>query len=149
MAARPGPERLEDDELLGLLATQEHCVMSTLKADGTPHLSNMVFHWAPEERLLRFTTRAGRLKVRHLTRDPRCSVLVSSDDHWSYTVVEGTAELTAVTTTPGDATGQELVLLHGEQPDREALFAELVEEQRLVIRLPAEHLYGARLPMPD
>jgi hypothetical protein len=39
--------------------------------------------------------------------------------------------------------------LHGEDTeDRDALYAELIEQRRLVIRLHADHLYGALLPMP-
>jgi PPOX class probable F420-dependent enzyme len=141
--APPGPESLDEAAILELLGSTPHCVLSTLRADGRPHLTNMVFHWSPDERLLRFTTRAGRIKVRHLQRDPRCAVLVSSEDRWTFGVVDGTAELSAVTVEPGDETSRELRLLHGEDAD----LGLLVDEERLVIRVRIDHLYGAHLPV--
>jgi hypothetical protein len=42
-----------------------------------------------------------------------------------------------------------VVVVSGGDPDEpEALFAELVAEKRLVIRLSARRICGARLPVP-
>ena len=71
---------------------------------------------------------------------------VTSEDFWSYVVVEGRAELTPVAAAPDDATVDELVALYrsvqGEHDDWDEYRASMVEGGRLVLRLHPEHAYG-------
>ncbi|MGC5409875.1 PPOX class F420-dependent oxidoreductase, partial [Streptomyces sp. DT225] len=58
------------------------------------------------------------------------------------------AEVSEVTTTPGDAVGRELlaVIPPAARPEDEDVFLEqLVAERRVVIRLKADRLYGTAL----
>ena len=61
-------------------------------------------------------------------------------------MVEGDAELSAVSTEPGDATGQELAdlyrALNGEHPDWDEYFAAMVADERQVLRIRPTHVYG-------
>jgi hypothetical protein len=63
-------------------------------------------------------------------------------------VAEGDAELSDVTTTPGDEVGRSLLPLYETfmgPVDRDELFKRLVEERRLLIRLHVTRVYGLAL----
>jgi len=66
-------------------------------------------------------------------------------------LAEGTTQLSDVSTTPGDTAGRELLELHtafyGEL-DEDRFFDQMVADQRLVIRLRVERLYGVALDRP-
>jgi PPOX class probable F420-dependent enzyme len=120
-------------------------VVVTLKRDGRPQLSN-ISHTVGDDGMIRVSVTDGRAKTANLRRDPRVSLHVTSDDFWAWVVIEGTAELSPVTTEPGDATGQELAAAYrqiaGEHPDWDEYFAAMVDQRRIVLRIHPEHAYG-------
>jgi PPOX class probable F420-dependent enzyme len=134
-----------DDALRALLAGGTKGVLVTLKRDGRPQLSNIMYGLG-DDGVARISVTDGRAKTANLRRDPRASLHVTTDDFWSYVVAEGTAELTPVAADPGDDTVEELVELYrslnGEHPDWDEYRAAMVTDQRLVVRLRIEHLYG-------
>ena len=134
------------DALLKLLTEVDGGVLVTLKRDGRPHLSNVTHHYDPRERTIRVSLTDDRVKTRNLRRDPRASYHVTSADRWTWTVAEGTAELTPVAADPHDEVVEELIDLyravHGEHPDWDEYRAAMVQDRRLVLRLPVEHAYG-------
>jgi PPOX class probable F420-dependent enzyme len=67
-------------------------VLATLKRDGRPQLSNVVYALDDDGRIKVSTTRT-RAKARNLRRDPRVSLAVQGDTWQEYLVVEGTAEV--------------------------------------------------------
>jgi hypothetical protein len=71
---------------------------------------------------------------------------VTSDDFWSYVVIDGVAELSPVASEPGDDTVEELVELYrtiqGEHPDWDDYRAAMVRDKRLVLQIRPEHGYG-------
>ncbi|MHC3455414.1 TIGR03618 family F420-dependent PPOX class oxidoreductase [Streptomyces prasinus] len=146
--ARPGPRPLSDGALSHLLGTQQFGTLATVRRSGHPHLTTLLYHWDAEARVARFSTTADRAKPLHLRRDPRAALHVRGDDVWSFAVAEGEAEVSEVTTVPGDAVGRELLGLvpRATRPEDEAAFLEqLVAERRVVIRLKADRLYGTAL----
>ncbi|CAM5557915.1 PPOX class F420-dependent enzyme [Streptomyces pilosus] len=148
MSQRPGPRLLSDDALSDLLGTQQFGTLATVKRSGHPHMTTMVYSWDPEARVVRFSTTADRIKVTHLRRDPRAALHVQGGDVWSFAVAEGEAELTDVTTVPGDEVGRELLGMVPEAArpeDERAFLEELVAERRLVVRLKVDRLYGTAL----
>ncbi|MEU3959330.1 PPOX class F420-dependent oxidoreductase [Streptomyces buecherae] len=149
MTQRPTPPRtLTDAALSDLLGRQHFGTLATVKRSGHPHLTTMLYRWDPEPRLVRFLTTADRAKVKHLRRDPRAALHVPGGDVWSFAVAEGEAEISEVTTVPGDAVGRELleVVAKAAKPEDEAEFLErMVEERRVVLRLRVDRLYGAAL----
>ncbi|MGW6914298.1 pyridoxamine 5'-phosphate oxidase family protein [Kitasatospora sp. NPDC054939] len=150
MTQRPAPRSLSDDALSELLAGQQFGTLATVKQSGHPHLTTMVYSWDPESRTVRFSSTADRIKVRHLQRNPQAAVHVQGGDVWSFAVAEGTAEVSGITTEPGDAVGRELLGMipaaaRPEGEDEDAFLAELVAERRVVIRLHVERLYGTAL----
>lgn len=69
-------------------------------------------------------------------------------DVWSFAVAEGEAEVSEITTVPGDAVGRELLGMipkAAKPEDEEAFLEQLVAERRVVIRLKVDRLYGTAL----
>jgi PPOX class probable F420-dependent enzyme len=136
-----------EDRFADLISGQHQGVLVTLRKDGWPQLSNVTYAWYPDEQTIRVSTTADRAKTANMRRDPRVSFHVTTDDFWSYVVVDGQAELSAVAQEPGDAAVEELVGLYrtiqGEHPDWDDYRAAMVRDRRLVVRLRAERAYGS------
>jgi PPOX class probable F420-dependent enzyme len=135
-----------DDKLLALIKGNSLGVLATIKRDGRPQLSNVSYHFDPRELVIRVSITEPRAKTRNLRRDPRASILVDSDDGWSYAVAEGTAELTPPAAAPGDDTVEALITLYrniaGEHSDWDEYRQAMVTDRRVVLTLPIAHLYG-------
>jgi PPOX class probable F420-dependent enzyme len=128
-----------------IIASSSQGVLATVKRDGHPQLSNIYYVWDAEARIARITTMATRLKARVLARNPAAALYVAGSHFYAWAVAEGDAELSPVTTEPGDEVSRELLPIYeafmGPQDEAE-LFPRLVEEQRLVIRLRVTRIYG-------
>ena len=74
------------------VARHHRGVLATLKRDGRPQLSNVVYALDDDGRIKVSTTR-DRAKARNLRRDPRVSLAVQGDTWQEYLVVEGSAEV--------------------------------------------------------
>jgi PPOX class probable F420-dependent enzyme len=133
------------DDALDYARQHPKAVLATVKADGRPQLSNIMFAVGPDG-LIRISVTASRAKTANMRRDPRVSLHVTAPDFWSYAVIEADAELTPVTADPGDATADELVALYrsmqGEHPDWDEYRSAMVADQRLVARLTPTRCYG-------
>lgn len=127
-----------------------HGVLATVKADGRPQLSNVMFTRG-DDGLIRVSVTDSRAKTANLRRDPRVSLHVTAADFWSYVVLEADAELTPVAQAPDDAVVDELVEVYrsmrGEHPDWSEYRAAMVADGRLVVRLHVARVYGM-LPRP-
>ncbi|MFG2130715.1 pyridoxamine 5'-phosphate oxidase family protein [Streptomyces sp. NPDC048751] len=126
----PAPRVLTDQELSQLLRQQQFGVLASVRSTGHPHLSTVLYDWNAEERVLRISSTADRLKVRQLRRDPHASLHVSGPDVWSFAVAEGEAEI--VDPIDGAAPGSQPL------PDR-----------RVVILIQVSRLYGTALDIPS
>jgi PPOX class probable F420-dependent enzyme len=135
-----------EERYASLLAKRNQGVLVTQRAGGWPQLSNVTYAWYPDEQLIRVSVTDDRAKTRNLRRDRRASFHVTSDDFWSYVVVDGHAELSEVARDPRDAAVEELIELYrtvrGEHPDWDDYRAAMVRDRRLVVRIPAERAYG-------
>lgn len=135
-----------DDKLLALIADNSLGVLATVKRDGRPQLSNVTYHFDPRALTIEVSVTEPRAKTRNLRRDPRASLLVSSEDGWSYAVAEGDAVLSAPAAAQDDDTVESLVALYravaGEHPDWDDYRRAMVVDRRVHLRLPISHLYG-------
>ena len=135
-----------DDKLLALIADNSVGVLATIKRDGRPQLSNVSYHFDPREVEIKVSITEPRAKTRNLRRDPRASILVCSDDGWSYAVAEGNAMLTPPAANLHDDTVEQLIALYrniaGEHPDWDDYRRAMVTDRRVVMTLPISHLYG-------
>lgn len=118
----------------------------TLKHDGRPQISNIVYHYDPSDRTFAVSITDSRAKTRNMRRDPRVSLFVDAQDGWSYAVAEGLAELSDVAADPHDEAVEQLVALYtaaqGEHPDWDEFRAAMVADRRLLLRVRVERFYG-------
>ncbi|QEN13075.1 PPOX class F420-dependent oxidoreductase [Mycolicibacterium sp. ELW1] len=135
-----------DDKLLAVIAGNSLGVLATIKRDGRPQLSNVTYHFDRRNLVVEVSITEPRAKTRNLRRDPRASILVSSDDGWSYAVADGNATLTPPAAEPHDDTVEALVALYrnvaGEHPDWDDYRRAMVTDRRVLLKLPISHLYG-------
>jgi PPOX class probable F420-dependent enzyme len=136
---------MELQQAMAFVGGSRNGVLTTLKADGRPQLSNITYV-VGDDGVIRISITDSRAKTRNLRRDPRVSLHVTSGDFWQYVVVEGTAELTPVAAATDDATADELVAYYrsvrGEHPDWDDYRRAMVAEGRLILRLRPERAYG-------
>ncbi|MBV1939162.1 PPOX class F420-dependent oxidoreductase [Streptomyces sp. BV286] len=148
MTQGPAPRPLSDEALSDLLGKQQFGTLATVKRNGRPHLTTMLYSWDGGARVLRFSTTADRIKVKHLRHDPHAALHVQGGDVWSFAVAEGEAEVSEITKAPGDAVGRELLGMIPEAAkpeDEDAFLEQLVTERRVVVRLKVDRLYGTAL----
>ncbi|MER6564041.1 pyridoxamine 5'-phosphate oxidase family protein [Streptomyces sp. NPDC001027] len=124
----PAPRALSDQELSRLLEQQQFGVLASVRSTGHPHLSTVLYDWDAEERTLRVSSTADRLKVRQLRRDPHASLHVSGPDVWSFAVAEGEARIV--------------------DPAEEAAPGEQLPDRRVTIAIKVSRLYGTALDFP-
>ena len=120
-------------------------VLTTLRGNGLPQLSN-VLHAVDAGRLIKISTTADRAKYANLRRRPWAAVKVDGESFWSYAVLEGEVELSAVAADPDDAATDELVALYrqlsGEHPDWDDYRRTMVADRRVVVRVRPSRAYG-------
>ncbi len=137
-----------DDRLAAFAASRHLAVLTTLKRDGRPQLSAVNYTFDPATRAARVSVTDDRAKTRNARRDPRVSMFVSSEDGWSYAVLEGDAELSAVAKDPHDDAVEALIDLYravrgADHPDWDDYRRAMVDDKRLVLTLHVTRIYGA------
>lgn len=84
---------VDAEGLRAFLAPRRSYVLLTYRRDGRPQLSPVTGAQGPDGRLL-VASYPSRAKTANLRRDPRCAVLVLSDDFGGAWVhIDGTAEV--------------------------------------------------------
>jgi len=136
-------------EALEFIRDRKQGVLTTIRSNGRPQLSNIMY--VPgDEGMLRISVTDDRAKTKNLRRDPRASLYVLGDNFYQYVVVEAQAELTPVAADPHDATVDALVAYYkdaiGEHPDWEEYRTSMVNDKRLLVVLRPERAYGMIAP---
>ena len=130
---------------LDFARTTRNGVLTTIKRDGRPQLSNITYAIG-EDGVIRISITAGRAKYANLVRDGRASLHVTQADFWKYVVLEGTATVSPVAAEVDDSTTEELVELYrslaGEHPDWNEYREVMVRDGRTVVHLTPTHVYG-------
>jgi PPOX class probable F420-dependent enzyme len=136
---------MELTEGLEFVRARRNGVLTTIRANGRPQLSNILYLPA-EGDTLRISITDSRAKTANMRRDPRVSLYVPGDTFWQYVVVEGTAELTPVAADPHDDTVEQLVDYYrtgsGEHSDWDDYRRAMVADGRLICRIHPERAYG-------
>lgn len=137
---------MELSTALDFARARNHAVLTTIRNDTRPQLSN-VLHHVDEHGVIRISITAERAKYKNLSRRPWAVLHVSSDDFWSYAVIEADVTLSAVAEHQDDDAVHELVGLfravQGEHPDWDDFRRAMIQEQRVVARLHPTRAYGA------
>lgn len=136
---------MELDTALDFARTTSRSVLTTLRRNGRPQLSN-VTHWVASDGIIRISITADRAKYANLRREPWAALHVTRDDFWGYAVLEADVELTPVAATADDATVEELIAyyraLSGEHPDWADYRRAMVADRRVIARLRPTRAYG-------
>ncbi|HET7066889.1 MAG TPA: PPOX class F420-dependent oxidoreductase [Nocardioides sp.] len=136
---------MELDPALAAVRATHQSVLTTLRRDGKPQLSN-VLHTLEADGVIRVSTTADRAKYRNLRREPWAALKVDGESFWSYAVIEAEATFSEVAADPQDAAVEELVqyfrTINGEHPDWDDYRRAMVSEQRVVVRLTPNRAYG-------
>ena len=137
---------MELTEALEFAARQRRSVLTTIRRNGRPQLSN-VGHYVYDGGLVRISITADRAKYHNLQREPWAALHVTQTDYWAYAVLEGTAELSPLAAQPDDETVDELVVLYRdvagqEHPNWDDYRKAMVQDRRVVVRFRAERAYG-------
>ena len=136
---------MEIDEALGAIRANNHAILTAIKSDGRPQLSNVLVA-VGDDGVLRVSTTADRAKYANLRRTPWAALHVNGENFWSYAVVEGDVTLSDIAADPADAAVDELVELYrslsGEHEDWDDYRATMVKDRRVVVRITPTHAYG-------
>lgn len=136
---------MELSKALDFMRERHHGVLTTIKRDGRPQLSNVTYV-VGDDGVVRISVTDSRAKTKNLRRDPRASLHVSQSDFWAYAVIECDVELTPVAADPHDETADALVEYYrsvmGEHGDWEEYRRAMVEDGRLLLALTPTHAYG-------
>ncbi len=137
---------MDDAAARQFLADHHQGVLITIRRDGSPQSSNIAYHLG-DDGVARISVTDGRAKTANLRRDPRAVLHVIGESFYRYVSASGAAELSDVSTEPGDATGQELLTLHDAvaaepHPDPDEFFGAMVDDRRLVVRFTPTSLTG-------
>jgi PPOX class probable F420-dependent enzyme len=136
---------MELTKALDFVRARNHGVLTTIRANGRPQLSNILYVPGDGD-TFRISITDSRAKTANMRRDPRVSLYVPCDNFWQYVVLEATAELAPVAADPHDDTVDLLVAYYragsGEHPDWDEYRASMVADGRLIATLHPERSYG-------
>ena len=123
------------DQAVSWAARRKHATLITLRADGRAQSSDIVYQVVDGRFVISITD--GRAKTRNMRRDPRTVLHISDPSKWSYVSIDGTVELSQITTDPADDTSNALVdyyrsVAGGDHDDWPRYRQAMIEEQRLI-----------------
>ena len=124
-------------------------VLATIKANGMPQLSPVTPYYDRDADVVYVSIRAGLAKTANLRRDPRAAVEVTCDDRWAWATAEGSVTLIGPGSDPHGPEVEALVDYYraaaGEHPDWDEYRAAMVSDQRVLMVLTVEKVYGQQL----
>jgi PPOX class probable F420-dependent enzyme len=136
------------DKIREFLAENHQAVLTTFRVNGAAQMS--IITVGPYRDGAAFTSTAGKAKLANLTREPRCSLLVSKQDWWGYVVLEGRAQVLAPDNTDAAELRQALRDVYRaaagrEHPDWDDYDRAMVADRRTAVVVVPDHVYGTAL----
>ena len=132
-----------------LLTESRLGVLATIKSDGLPQLSPVTPFYDQGAGVIHVSMTEGRAKTANLRRDPRAALEVTSKDGWSWATADGTATLIGPGTDPHGPEVEALVDYYrkaaGEHPDWDEYRRVMVADQRVLMKMTVEKVYGAQI----
>jgi PPOX class probable F420-dependent enzyme len=136
---------MELTEALDFVRARKNGVLTTIRANGRPQLSNILYVPGDGD-TFRISITDSRAKTANMRRDPRVSLYVPGDNFWQFVVLEATAELSPVAADPHDDTVELLVAYYragnSEHSNWDEYRAAMVADGRLIATLHPERAYG-------
>ena len=132
-------------EALAWAGDRKNAVLITIRRDGRAQSYDVVFALDGDTFVISVTD--DRANTANMRRDPRVVMHLSDPPSWSYVSFDGTVELSAVTTTPGDATSEALCAHYeqvtgGPHLDWDDYRAAMVVERRLIVTFTPTSVVG-------
>lgn len=126
-------------------AGRKHAVLITIRADGRPQSSDIVY--VVDDGTFVISVTADRAKTRNMARDPRVVLHLTDPATWSYLSFDGTVELTPPAQSGDDPTADALVAYYeavngGPHPNWAEYRQAMVDEQRLVATFTPTSVVG-------
>jgi len=135
---------MELTQALAFSHARQRGVLTTIRRDGRPQLSNIMYVPRDDDFLISVTE--SRAKTKNLRRDPRAALYVPGEDFWNFVVLDGTVVLSGVATSVDDDVTAGLVDYYrrgaGEHPDWEDFKATMVKEGRVLATFRPTTAYG-------
>ena len=130
------------------VSENHQAVLTTFRSNGSAQMSIVTVGAYGDG--VGFTTTEDRAKLHNLSRDRRCSLLVSKSDWWGYVVLEGHAQLlrrgVSDSTELRDALRGIYRAASGqEHPDWDEYDQAMIDDRRAAIIVVPEHIYGTAL----
>lgn len=132
-----------------LLEDTRLAILATIKSDGRPQLSPVMPHYDHESDTVYVAMNGSSAKAANMRRDSRVSLQFTSADGMAWATVDGTAQLTGPS---DDLNGPEVEALvdyyrkaAGEHPDWDEFRAVMVADQRVLMTMKVDHVYGAKI----
>lgn len=124
-----GTAQADDQQrtLAQFLAEKRNASMATIRANGSPQLTPVWYHWDGERFIISITKE--RAKYKNLVRDPRMSLCIDDVTGYTYYVAEGKAQIRE--TDIWDDTRKILVKYRGEEGG--AAYLEQLKKQNRVL----------------
>ena len=109
--------------------------LATIREDGTPHVTPVWVDYDGEHVV--FNTATGRAKWRHMRRDPRVTIEVTSmEDPYEYVTVIGTAELEE-----SEEANRHIDKLSEKYTGNPKFQSHKPNERRVIVRITPERVY--------
>jgi len=135
---------MELAQALAFAKARKQGVLTTIRRDGRPQMSNIMYATRDDDFLISVTE--SRAKTKNLRRDPRAALYVLGENFWSFVVLDGVVELSGVATHVDDDVTSQLVDYYrrgaGEHPDWDDFRATMVKEGRVLATLRPTTAYG-------
>lgn len=133
------------DAAIAWASTRKHATLITIRRDGRPQSSDIVY--GVEDGVFLISVTDDRAKTINMRRDPRVVLHVSEPASWSYLSLDGTVELTDVTVRPEDATNDALVsyfenVAGKAHPDWDEYRQAMIDQGRLLARFTPYRAVG-------
>lgn len=136
------------DQALDWASSRKHATLITLRGDGRPQSSDVVYALDPAApSTFRISVTADRAKTANMRRDPRVVLHISEPSTWSYLSFDATVDLSEVTTAADDETSRSLCDLYEAiagvpHSDWDDYRSAMIMEQRLVARVTTRSVVG-------
>jgi PPOX class probable F420-dependent enzyme len=132
--------KMSDAEVSTFLDERHTLVLTTLRRDGTPHMTTVWHRWDGEAFWI--STNRDRVKYRHIKRDPRVGVLVDAPERESSVSASGRADAVAF---DDDAYNGALAIISRYVPDGPAYLRQRSGEPRVLLRIKPDTLMSWKL----
>jgi PPOX class probable F420-dependent enzyme len=131
---------IDPDQAREFLRPRHNGILATIKRDGRPQLSNILYLLDDDGRIKVSVTQT-RAKTHNLRRDPRASLHVQGRDWYEFLVVDGVAEFIEGAGV-GEALRDYYRKARGDHPNWAEYDAAMIKDQRLLLSISIEHAYG-------